>query len=155
MCRCQCFCESYRSSHYERYVGYASLHFEFGSWRFFCLFLSVPLSSSLILLGFWQFYSQVDGQSYPIQTLKTHRSALNRWMLHHKYGERTVNTVVRLSENYFLGSHQNFTRVFCSSLFSYPILLHLAQWIGQNEIADCKKEMRLVRCARPEAISIV
>jgi hypothetical protein len=80
---------------------------------FSCFFLHL----SLVLLGFWQFYSRVDGRSYPIQTLKTHRSALNRWMLHHKYGEKTVNTVVRLSDNYFLGSHQVFaTRVCWSSL---------------------------------------
>ena len=89
-----------------------------GSSCFFCFLFF--MGSSLAHLGFWQFYSRVDGQPYPVQTLKTHRSALNRWMLHHKYGERTVNDFVRLDDNYFLGSQQVYaTRVCFLFFFSF------------------------------------
>ena len=48
----------------------------------------------LKLTGFWVHYTKSDGTPFPVSTLKTTRSALNRWMTLNRYGERTISLMV-------------------------------------------------------------
>ena len=55
----------------------------------------------LKLTGFWVHYTKSDGTPFPVSTLKTTRSALNRWMTLNRYGERTIGLMVNLDSPNF------------------------------------------------------
>ena len=68
----------------------------------------------LKLTGFWVHYTKSDGTPFPVSTLKTTRSALNRWMTLNRCGERTIGLIVNLNSPYFFGSRQVFAARVCN-----------------------------------------